>query len=111
MWECWPGLEEEIKRWEDAERHLPSQGEIDEVTHLTHCCADDPCSSKALQEFLPPLGITVQKISKNFAIVYWTGDPMVKDVLKATLRELPEFLTSEFHDARTLAKWKLDALT
>lgn len=110
MFERWPGLEEEIKRWEDAKRHLPTQDEIDEVIRLAHGTGDLVTSS-ALKEFASSLGIAIQKISKDFAIVYWAGDPLVKDVLKASLRELPEFLSSEFSDARTIAKWRLDALT
>jgi len=111
MCERWPGLEEEIKRWEDAGRHLPTQDQIDVACDMIGQHKGNASESKALREFLQPLGITISKVSEEIKLVYWSGDLRVKVILGASLEELPGFLSSEDDDIRQLAKWRLNALT
>lgn len=106
----WQGAEEEIQRWEDAGRHIPTQDQIDMASDLVGSHKGDASSSEAVKEFLRPLGIGVWKISEMI-IVGWAGDPRAKKILGATLKELPEFLSSEDSEIRKLAQWRLGALT
>lgn len=111
MWGYWRGAEEVIRRCMAARQHIPTQNEIDIIAELAGRHKGDASSSKALKEFMRPFGITAQKISEDVTIVHWAGDPNVKEILNASLSELPEFLSSEDSEIRLLARWRLGALT
>lgn len=107
----WQNIDDEMDRWEEAGRHIPTQDQIDIVCDMVGSHKGNVAESKALREFLQPLGIGIRKVSEEVDIVYWLGDLRVKTVLPASLEELPEFLASEDEGLRQLAKWRLDALT
>jgi len=100
-----------ITQWKDAGRHVPTQDQIDIACAMTGRHKGGASASEALKEFLLPLGIGLWEISEVITIVGWAGEPIVKAVLAAGLKELPEFLASEDYEVRLLAGWRLDALT
>lgn len=106
----WLDFEREVDRWLDAGKHIPTQDQIDVVCDLVSRYKNDESTSGTLREFLQPLGIGVRKISEEVTIVYWLGDPRVKTILTASLKNLPEFLTSEDFEVRLLATHRLEEL-
>jgi len=58
-----------------------------------------------------PHNIACRKVLDGFTIVFWEGDPIIKELIDAKLEELPEFLACEDEEIREFARVKLELLT
>jgi len=102
----------ELKRWEDARKHIPTQSEIDEAaSYLNEYGVGNLSAAMEEVHVSPGTGIGVSRIFGDFVIVYWAGDPVVRAFIAAGVEDLPKFLACEDPEIVDIAKQKLDLLT
>ncbi len=100
----------EADRWDLEERHIPSIDEIDTAATILSEYKNKFGMAAALARITMPPGIAATKISCDYMIVYWVGDPIVKELLAAGIMDLPKFLACADSEVREFAKEKLEFL-
>lgn len=71
---------------------------------------DDPETLPQVVEYLDVYGIDMRTLSNGIVVVYWCDDEKADEILSASLKELPEFLTDEDYGIRLLAVHRLEEL-
>ena len=100
----------EIKRWKDAERHIPTQEEIATVAMMFKDYLERGGIAAVLGMITLPSGIGVSEIYKDQGLIYWEGDPVAKALIAAGIEDLPELLVCEDQMVRDMAQGKLESL-
>ena len=102
--------EAEILRWEKDGRHIPSQDEIDTIAAVLIDYKEKHGVNAALENIYIPPGIVATKFPEEGMLIYWGGDPIIKELLVVDVIDLPKFLACADSGIRKLAKDKLDFL-
>ena len=81
-----------------------------DVVNMINDGKDDLTSIVFFEGMLQKVGAFILKLSDELIFIYKGGDPEVDAILKAPLRKLSEFLTSENNTIRLLAAHRLGEL-
>jgi len=83
---------QESDRWHMAGMELPSTSALRRRNELAAKLLKDGNSIDTINRFLPS-NTSVTEITPNCHITHWSGDPRIPLLMKATIAQLPEFLT------------------